>query len=372
MPSARLRRAVGVALLISVIAPVANAQALDPPALLYREGVSENEPLGPWLPLDGARIEGLGFILGTRAQAKPADGQRRPVSALGARGARRPPRSGQRVRSRRRPASRTPRRRGARSSWRRGASRSGHVHDQARRGHPVQRGHSHLVLGRRLLHRDVHHRSHRRAGPGRRPRAPDRRGAHPARDDRAHAGRRERRDGTARARRPCGRTATSRGSNSRPSTAPRWCAGQSRAAGTGHASRGRASRIPRRRTTSGLRAGPPPWPSTSCRSSRRCSRATDRRPPRYTVTMTGLPQGSEGALVTLRITRGQRCPKMRAKRLRVRVDERLVARFTSGCPRRTRRASATAVASTPTACPSGSRSAAPNSSTGAASRPPRS
>src|SRR5687767_12684991 len=72
MPSARVRRAVGVALLVSVLGPVGNAQALDPPALLYREGVSESEPLGPWLPLDGARIEGLGFIVGTRAQAKPA------------------------------------------------------------------------------------------------------------------------------------------------------------------------------------------------------------------------------------------------------------------------------------------------------------
>lgn len=72
MPSTRLRRAVGVALLLSVLGPVGNAQALDPPALLYREGVSESEPLGPWLPLDGAHINGLGFIIGTRGQPKPA------------------------------------------------------------------------------------------------------------------------------------------------------------------------------------------------------------------------------------------------------------------------------------------------------------
>lgn len=66
------RRAAGIALVLLVAAPLSNAHALDPPEILYREGVSENEPLGPWLPLDGAHINGLGFILGTRAQAKPA------------------------------------------------------------------------------------------------------------------------------------------------------------------------------------------------------------------------------------------------------------------------------------------------------------
>ena len=72
MPSAGVRRAVGVVLLLSVLGPVTNAQALDPPALLYREGVTESEPLGPWLPLDGAHINSLGFILGARGQAKPS------------------------------------------------------------------------------------------------------------------------------------------------------------------------------------------------------------------------------------------------------------------------------------------------------------
>ena len=323
MPSARLRRAVGVALLISVIAPVANAQALDPPALLYREGVSESEPLGPWLPLDGARIEGLGFILGTRAQAKPPtdSGVLYRLKALAVpdghpdQGSAFDPASSC-LSNASSPGSEvvlttgrfegpgtytisldadTPSNGATRTSCSGGASSTATFTD----------------------------RSHRRSGPGRRPGAPDRRGAHPARDDRAHAGRRQRRLALRRATGRCGPTVTSRGSTSRPSTAPPWCAGRSRAAGTGRASRGRASRTPRRRTTSGPRAGRPRWPSTSSRPSRRCSTATDRRPPRYTVVMKELPQGSEGALVTLRITRGQRCPRMRAKRLRVRVDPRL-------------------------------------------------
>lgn len=67
-----LRRAAGLVLLLIVAGSAASAQALDPPAILYREGVSENEPLGPWLPLDGAHVNGLGFLLGTRSQAVPA------------------------------------------------------------------------------------------------------------------------------------------------------------------------------------------------------------------------------------------------------------------------------------------------------------
>ncbi len=68
------RRAVlvGLATLVALGGSAAGASALENPELLYREGVSENEPLGPWLPLDGAHIAGLGFIVGTRQQAKPA------------------------------------------------------------------------------------------------------------------------------------------------------------------------------------------------------------------------------------------------------------------------------------------------------------
>ena len=64
-------RAAGIALLLSGCV-AQTASALETPEILYREGVSESEPAGPWLPLDGARISGLGFILGTRMQAKPA------------------------------------------------------------------------------------------------------------------------------------------------------------------------------------------------------------------------------------------------------------------------------------------------------------
>jgi hypothetical protein len=68
------RRASLAAIATLVVAGVSasGAAALDNPELLYREGVSESEPLGPWLPLDGAHINGLGFIVGTRQQAKPA------------------------------------------------------------------------------------------------------------------------------------------------------------------------------------------------------------------------------------------------------------------------------------------------------------
>jgi len=61
----------GMAAVVVLGGSAGNASALENPELLYREGVSENEPLGPWLPLDGARISGLGFIVGTRQQAKP-------------------------------------------------------------------------------------------------------------------------------------------------------------------------------------------------------------------------------------------------------------------------------------------------------------
>jgi hypothetical protein len=63
---------VAIAALAALGATATSAAALENPALLYREGVSESEPLGPWLPLDGAHISGLGFIVGTRQQAKPA------------------------------------------------------------------------------------------------------------------------------------------------------------------------------------------------------------------------------------------------------------------------------------------------------------
>jgi hypothetical protein len=63
---------VAMATLVALCGTVSRAAALENPELLYREGVSESEPLGPWLPLDGAHVSGLGFIVGTRQQAKPA------------------------------------------------------------------------------------------------------------------------------------------------------------------------------------------------------------------------------------------------------------------------------------------------------------
>lgn len=60
-------RTVALAVALACAAPAA-AQALDAPELLYREGVSENEPIGPWRPLQGASISSLGFIVGTRSQ----------------------------------------------------------------------------------------------------------------------------------------------------------------------------------------------------------------------------------------------------------------------------------------------------------------
>lgn len=66
------RRAVITALLLAVCVPAGNAQALEAPEILYRDGVSENEPGSPWRPLEGAHVDtNLGFIVGTRAQAKP-------------------------------------------------------------------------------------------------------------------------------------------------------------------------------------------------------------------------------------------------------------------------------------------------------------